>query len=335
MLTACVILVAMMINILSVKLSNSVTRVFFYAKLIALFIVIIAGFVQLGKGKTTNFSNAFEGSSTVWTSYSVALYSGMWSFDGWNQLAYVTEELKNPARNFPIAVWFAIPLVAVVYVCANIAYLTVMTPSEIIDSDAVAVTFAYRALGKWAWIVPVGVVCSTFGTANGSMFTAGRMANVASRRSHLPKVMSYIDTVHYTPSLAIMFNAFMAILFLIPDASNFSTVLDYLSFTTWIFYGTSCFAVVILRYKEPYASKKRDYKVPIILPIFCGLASLYLVVAPVIQNPNMGYVYVTALLAASAIFYIPIHVMKVNWIDGPMDKLTLLLQKVLQLAPSD
>ena len=33
--------------------------------------------------------------------------------------------------------------------------------------------FAYRTLGaSWAWIVPLGVVLSTFGATNGTVFTA-------------------------------------------------------------------------------------------------------------------------------------------------------------------
>ena len=80
--------------------------------------------------------------------------------------------------------------------------------------------------------MPIGVVCSTFGTANISMFTAGRIANVAARRSHIPKVLSYIDAVRFTPSLAIMLNAGIACVYLIPDASSFSTILDLFQFTT-------------------------------------------------------------------------------------------------------
>merc|ERR1712226_689249 len=114
MVTAIVIIVVGLINIASVKLSTNVMQFFWYAKVLALVIVCIVGLVQLGMGNTQNFANAFEGSSTSWTSYSVALYSGMWSYDGWNQLAFVTEELKDPDTNFPRAIWIAIPLVTVI-----------------------------------------------------------------------------------------------------------------------------------------------------------------------------------------------------------------------------
>ena len=241
MLTVVIIFIVTIINILSVKLSNAIMRWLFYAKVLVLVICSLTGLILLAQGGkyTQNFKleNSFQNSSTSWTSYSVALYSGMWNFEGWNQLSTVTEELKNPDRNFPIAVWTGIPMVAVIYILVNAAYLTVMTPTEIMTGSSVAVTFAYRTLGVFSWIVPVGVVISTLGTATGNMFTSSRISNVASRRSHLPKVMSYIDTIRYTPSLAILVNCLLSCLFVLPDSSSFSTVLDYFSFTSWIFYG--------------------------------------------------------------------------------------------------
>ena len=58
----------------------------------------------------------------------------MWSYDGWNQLNFVSEELQNPVRNFPIVICVGIPLVTVAYLFVNIAYFTVMTPSELLAS---------------------------------------------------------------------------------------------------------------------------------------------------------------------------------------------------------
>ena len=62
---------------------------------------------------------------------------------------YVTEEIINPRRNLPLSIVIAIPMVTVCYLLVNISYLTVMSPSEMMISDAVAVVsfelrFMYR-----------------------------------------------------------------------------------------------------------------------------------------------------------------------------------------------
>ena len=51
----------------------------------------------------------------------------------------ITEELENPAVNLPRAIMIGVPLVTVCYVSINVAYLTVLSPEEMIASNAVAV----------------------------------------------------------------------------------------------------------------------------------------------------------------------------------------------------
>ena len=104
----------------------------------------------------------------------IAFYSGLWAYDGWNNLNYVTEEIINPKRNLPLSIIIAIPMVTLCYLLVNVSYLTVMSPSEMAISDAVAVTFGNRILGLFSWIMPLSVAVSTFGSANGTIFAAGR-----------------------------------------------------------------------------------------------------------------------------------------------------------------
>jgi L-type amino acid transporter 9 len=56
----------------------------------------------------------------------------------------VTEEIINPRRNLPLSIVIAIPMVTVCYLLVNISYLTVMSPSEMMISDAVAVVSSLR-----------------------------------------------------------------------------------------------------------------------------------------------------------------------------------------------
>ena len=65
----------------------------------------------------------------------------MWSYDGWNSLNFVAEELKSPEKTFPRVLLTAIPFVTVLYVLTNISYLTVLSPQKLVNSPAVGVSF--------------------------------------------------------------------------------------------------------------------------------------------------------------------------------------------------
>ena len=71
--------------------------------------------------------------------FAIAFYSGLWAYDGWNNLNYVTEEIINPKKNLPLSIVIAIPMVTICYLLVNLSYLTVMSPSEMVISEAVAV----------------------------------------------------------------------------------------------------------------------------------------------------------------------------------------------------
>lgn len=93
---AATIIALAIVNCLNVRLSMSVQVFFMVAKVLALALIIIGGMVMLIRGHTENFENSFENTNLGINPIGIAFYQGLWSFDGWNNLNYVTEELKRP-----------------------------------------------------------------------------------------------------------------------------------------------------------------------------------------------------------------------------------------------
>ena len=50
----------------------------------------------------------------------------------------------------PRAIWISIPLVTIIYVLANVAYFSVLSAQEMLDSNAVAVV-SHTSLATISW----------------------------------------------------------------------------------------------------------------------------------------------------------------------------------------
>ncbi|XP_068573784.1 b(0,+)-type amino acid transporter 1 isoform X3 [Cebidichthys violaceus] len=324
-----IIMVLAIVNCLSVRLATAIQVVSMVVKLLALAVIILGGVVMLFQGHTENFKNSFEGTNVDVSSIGIAFYQGLWSYEGWNTLNFLTEELKHPEVNLPRALVIAISLVTGLYLLVNVSYLTVMTPRELMSSNAVAVTWGNKVLGSWGWIMSVAAALSAFGSLNGTFFSGGRVCFVAAREGHMPDILAMAHIHRLTPSPALIFTTIVSLLVLIPG--DFQSIVNYFSFTAWFFYGITLSGLLYLKIKKP--ELPRPYKVPIILPILVIIVAVFLVLAPIVDNPQIEYLYVTLFIFSGAIVYIPFIHYKLC--PGLLTKLTVFLQLFLEVAPAE
>ncbi|KAK0132550.1 b(0,+)-type amino acid transporter 1 [Merluccius polli] len=329
-------------NILNVRLAIRIQVVFLVAKVFALITIIIGGWASLVEtthviSMTLNVNNAFLGTQLSLGTLGMAFYQGLWSFAGWYNLNYVTEELKRPEVNLPRAVLIAIPMVTVLYLLVNVSYLTVMTPRELMSSSAVAVTWGYKVLGSWGWIMSVAAALSAFGSLNGTFFSGGRVCFVAAREGHMVStgspfhtdILAMVHVHRLTPSPALIFTTIISLLVLIPG--DFQSIVNFFSFTAWFFYAITISGLLYLKIKKP--ELPRPYKVPIIIPILVLMAAIFLVLAPIIDDPQIEYLYVTLFIFSGVLVYVPFIHYKLC--PGLLTRLTLFLQLFLEVAPAD
>lgn len=74
-------------------------------------------------------------------------------------------------------------------------------------------------------------------------------------------------------------------------------------------------------------------QVPIVLPILVILAAVFLVLAPIIDKPQIEYLYVALFILSGALVYVPLIHYKLC--PHLLTKLTVFLQLILEVAPAD
>ncbi|KAI9340926.1 amino acid permease-domain-containing protein [Obelidium mucronatum] len=291
-LGATLIWVLTALNISSSRMGTLVQDLFTILKLISLVLISVWGFVYLFDHpeyhEAHNFSQAaWKRTSTNLGDYAIAFYSALWAYDGWSNLNLVTGELKDPAKNLPLAVFIGPSIVIVAYLLVNLSYYLILSSEIVAVTKSVALDFGNHVLGPTASaiLIPLIVLGSTFGACNASIFTGSRITSSAATRQQIPAIFSDLHPDHQTPANALVLQATLASFFCI--AATFEPLVTFYSNITWCFYFLAVFGgVILLRWTHPHI--ERPFKVPIWVAVSFCTAALLLVGFSIYERPVEG-----------------------------------------------
>ncbi|KAK4008832.1 LOW QUALITY PROTEIN: large neutral amino acids transporter small subunit 2 [Daphnia magna] len=327
LLAAAAICFLTFLNSYDVRVTTKLQDVFMFSKIGALGIVIVTGLFALYMGVNDNFSpeKVWQNTATDPGQIAVSFYSGIFSYCGWNYLNFMTEELKDPYRNLPRAIYISLPLVTGIYVLANVAYLGVLTPTEMLSSEAIAVTLGDKMLGMMNWLMPVCVAMSAFGGLSVHIMTSSRLCFVGARQGHLPDMLALININKLTPAPSLIFLGMISLVMLC--TSDVYTLIDYAAFVESMFLMWSVAGLLWLRYKEP--DLHRPIKVSLFFPIAFLMICGFLVIMPIYVRPYE--VGAGLLITATGIpaYFIGIYwENKPNWLKSLSRSTTCMVQKL-------
>jgi amino acid transporter len=284
-LAATAVLLLTFINCYNVRLATHVQDSLAGAKVCALALIICAGGYHVANGffqenlhneSTNNNSNIDKNvntttTSTIYSDHSafknwindpwigmehdiskiaLSFYSGLFSFAGWNYLNFVTEELKDPYRNLPRALYISLPTVTVIYVLVNIAYFSVLSPETVLESPTIAISFGRIVFPPWiSWMMPVFVSLSALGGLNGVILASSRLVFVGAREGHLPNFLGMINIHYFTPMPSLVFLCIITMGYLC--VSDVYSLINYFAFSEALFVTMSVASLLWLRYKRP------------------------------------------------------------------------------------
>jgi APA family basic amino acid/polyamine antiporter len=268
-----VIVLLTYINSRGVKSGKWIQLVFTLSKLIALFGLIVFGFL-LAKHSffSENLLTGFHAQKvledkTTWQDISgvtllgaiaAAMVGSVFSSDAWNNVTFVAGEIKNPQRNIGLSLFLGTLLVTILYVTTNLMYLNVLPLKEIAfpQEDRLAVAAANAIFGEnGRFAIAALIMISTFGCNNGLILAGARVYHTMAQDGLFFKKAGELNKAG-VPQWALWAQCVVASLLCL--SGRYGDLLDMISFVVVLFYVLTIAGIFILRKKMPNA--QRPYK---------------------------------------------------------------------------
>ncbi len=241
-------------------------------------VVLIAGIVVAGLGFGSPHAAAPVSTVPLTAAgFFAALVAALWAYDGWNNVAMVASEVRDPQRNLPRALIGGTLAVIAIYLLANAAYFRVLSPVEVGASPRVAGEMMRRILGSaGAGGVSIAAMISIFAALNGSILTGSRVPYAAARQGYFFRAIARVDEKHRTPGVSILaLSAWSALLVL---SGSYRQLFTYVIFASWILYGMATAAVIVLRIKRPDLPRPyRTFGYPVVPILFVLVAGVFII----------------------------------------------------------
>jgi len=246
----------------------------------ALKVLLIGGVIAVGlfsrQAHLTNLQTSTEPMPGGIAGFFVALVAALWAYDGWNNAGMLGSEVENPQRTFPLALIGGVTAIIGVYLLTNLAYFSVLSAGEVASSDRVAADMLGRIAGPHgAAAVSIAAMISIFAALNGSILSGSRVPYAMARDGYFFRHIGRVHPDFRTPSASIVLLGIWSSLLVL--SGHYNDLYNMVIFPSWILYGMTAAAVIVLRRKNPGLVRPyRTWGYPWVPLAFVGVTLLLL-----------------------------------------------------------
>lgn len=269
-----------LINAFGVREGGRVQVVFTVAKVGAMIALVALAFTS----SQASFANvavssvdAVPAGTALMLALAMAMSKALWSYDGWNNITYVSGEVRNPQINVPRALMIGTAITIAVYVLINIAYLMVLPIDTLRSHEAVAAEAARVLMGaNGVAFIAVAVMIATIGTSNGTIMASSRVYYAMAHEKMFFRGAGVVNERFNTPVNALMMQLGWTTVLIF--SGTFDMLTDMLIFVSWGFYALGAYGVFVLRRRMPDAPRPyRTWGYPAVPIVFIAFALAFLV----------------------------------------------------------
>jgi APA family basic amino acid/polyamine antiporter len=305
-ITAIVIFYA--VNLLGLKMSARTQNVLTIIKVLMVILLISPLFFAVHAASPILLSASQH--SPVFTEYlkafGVGLVAVSFTYGGYQQTINFGEEVRNPKKTIPRAIFLGIAIIIILYLLINYAYVKVIGFEELKTSKNIAAIMASKVFGVNAErILSVLLFLSVLGYVNVLLMSNPRVMAAMSDDKILPPSFKkrHIKTEALTTSLSVFAGIGVLIVFW---AKQFDTILSFTIFLDCFGMVLSAGSIFIIRKKTAYLNNTGIYimKLYPLLPLIFIAAYTFVGISIFINETMVSLVGLAVLAGFMVIYFV-------------------------------
>lgn len=293
-------LVLMLLNIRGIQEASWTNNLLVALKILALLVFIVTGAsALLAGGNYANYHPFFPmGFSGVMSGAAIIFFA----FIGFNTIAVMSEEIKDPEKNVPRAIIFAFAICTLIYIGVSVVAVGIVN-WQLLGSSSAPLEFALKTVTDNIFILEFVAVSALFATTSvimASIMGGSRALFAMARQGVLPDVLSTISR-QGVPAFTILICGLVISGIVVATGGNLDWLASIFNFGTLLTFFFINLSLIRLRRTMPDAPRK--FKVPIYpwTPVFalisCIVLAFYL-------NVNAVMTACVFLAAGIAVYYL-------------------------------
>jgi APA family basic amino acid/polyamine antiporter len=287
------------INYVGVRQGSAIQTGFTIAKVVAIGIIIVAGFVMGPAASPPSVATISPPPVSIGAIGS-ALVAALFAFGGWHMVTYAAGETVNPRRTIPLALHVGTVIVTICYIALNAAYLHVLPLETVAASTRIAADFADAIMGSGAGIMSALVVVSTIGAMAGVILAGPRVYLAMADDGLLFRWAGAVHPIHRTPHRALVAQAIWASVLV--ATGTYRALFTRVIYTEWIFFGLMAAGLLLLRRRATYAPAYRMRFAPLLGTLFI-IVTAAIVVNQIVSEPVSSATGLLLVLAGLPVFH--------------------------------
>ncbi len=293
-------LVLMLLNVRGIREASWTNNLLVALKILALLVFIVVGAsALLSGGSYANYHPFFpRGFSGVMSGAAIIFFA----FIGFNTIAVMAEEIKDPEKNVPKAILFAFAVCTLIYIGVSVVAVGVVN-WEALGSSSAPLEFALKSVTDNIFILEFIAISALFATTSvimASIMGGSRALFAMARQGVLPRVLSTISP-RSVPVYTILLCGVVISGIVLVTGGNLDWLASIFNFGTLLTFFFINLSLIRLRRTMPDA--RRGFKVPL-YPYTPVIAMISCIVLAFYLNPNAVMTACVFLVLGIVVYYL-------------------------------